>query len=156
MKRRTFIVGVAVAGVAGYKATNAEYSIPELSLESQQDLSEQELSGGFERIEFQEDGTAEIYFDQFHDMDGFVFKYHKQSIERSLYSCSAPHSEDDFSVTLPIIELIQNSEIEYPDRKFNLVSAKGGFAMCGQERIGGIITETMDTATFKIPSQFEI
>lgn len=115
---------------------------------------EQDLGAGFDRLVWQDSGDAKVYFDPRHKMNGFYILHEYESDPMSgLASCSAPKFAGP--MTVPLIDLIQSSRIDYPTRQFKFIGAKGMFSGC--PRTSSLIPiETYGVAHFTIPEQFDI
>ena len=118
-----------------------------------------QLGGPFKEITFYQDGTAGLLFEQFHDADGFYVKYHQEeSIKDAILSCQSPKSGSEGETTVDIISAIQNENINYPDRRFDIVAASGAFDDCSysQQYTFTMIQDELYTATVPIPTAFEL
>ena len=164
MHRRTvlsFLLGGVVggSGVALYGPDNSRERISRL-IEGQpvdeEPPVEYMLGGPFKRIRYKQDGTVELYFEQFHDADEFYIKYHQDSDMGDLfYSNVAPETGTTEPVVFDLISQIQATGVEYPDRRFDLVAVKGTIPESAVISADAV-TEKIHTATLRIPTAFEL
>jgi hypothetical protein len=164
MKRRTVILGAAgLAGggfyLGGGDVSNVLDTVDGAVSGENSTPMEQEFGGDeLQKITFHEDGTADIWFEQFHDAHGFFIRYHEDNTaEDAIFACSAPESGEEGPVTIPLVTAIQKNSIDYPDRKFAIVAARGGFGTCDYGfRGSAFVNEKLSTATFRVPDEFDM
>lgn len=116
--------------------------------------SKQSLADPFKHIEYHEDGTAELAFVEFHEVDGWMLRYHEyDDLENGLHICQAPEGQ---TVSINLVELLQRQNREYPDRTFELVALIGAFDSCSYANPINTITDIHSTETIRLPSQYTI
>lgn len=115
---------------------------------------EQELDGGFDRLVWQPDGTARIYFDEIHSIHGFFIMHASRSDPYSgLAQCGAPDGPGPVSV--PIVKYARSSGINFPTREFKLLAGRGLGGACSTQFFQ-IAIETGVETYFTIPDRFDI
>lgn len=166
MNRRTFLAVIG-GGIGGaYLVSQSDRELPTLPVNGTQlpvgsGYEEgwpktESLGGPFKEIRYFEDGTAEIVFNKFHEIDGWFLMYHRyDDIDNALHVCEAPDRSSP-SVSINLIELLQAQNTEYPDRRFNLIAARGSFDGCSYQDRFNLITKRVHTATIHIPPEFTI
>jgi len=117
---------------------------------------EQDLDDGFDRLVWQEDGSAEVYFEDTHGMDGFYIAHESDSPKKAFASCDAPRYGG--SMTVPLLNLIRSEGYAYPSRRFKLVGGEGAFTSCTTPGEVYWIDAfgTKGTTYFTVPERFEL
>lgn len=124
---------------------------------SENDPMTQELSGGFDRMEWQPDGSADVYFVPSHQMASFDILHESQdNRDPSLGVCSAPSQFEKGPQSVPLLEYLQSTPGEYPSRRFKLVGSRGnGPRECNEARYS-VIIEVTSVTYFTVPERFEL
>lgn len=147
MKRRTILGGI-VGGVlvGGYYNGVHERVLPP------SDPMNQSLSGDFDRIEFSENGDAELYFDQGSSCSGFALLHRTQSVEdNTIMMCEAP--EFTGPIEFNVISKIKQSKLNYPNNQFKAVGLEGGFSRCNSPNDLAFYGEKTSSTRFIVPDQ---
>lgn len=108
-------------------------------------------SSGFDRLEWNEDGSATLWFDDDHGMDGFEIAHTYQDIvDDNIVMGAAPDFQGP--IELPLVGYIRDSNVEYPNREFVLGAFKGLFMEFDRPRFN-IVEERLGTQDFTVPEK---
>lgn len=122
----------------------------------------QELSNGFELLEWHQDGTATIHFDMDYyvdPMNGFAIYYeHKDDLFDSIQQCSVPESTT--KLTVPLVEIIRQTGWNYRSRNFQLFGLQNYPPDCHNDEWTWMLDmsepELMESTWFTVPERFDI
>lgn len=117
---------------------------------------EQELDDGFDRLVWQPDGSAEVFFEDTHGMDGFYIGHESDAPEKAVASCGAPRYGG--SVDVPMLDLLRSDGYDYPTRRFKLIGGEGAFGECSTwaDVSNMAMFDTYGTTHFTVPERFDL
>lgn len=154
MHRRSILVALAAAvGGVGWVARGKQIPLASISTANRHENypMTQNLSGGFDRLEWHDDGSMTVHFNQEHDMDGFgaLHRANDDFIDEDLFSCAAPTYGG--SVSIPFIDILLEIEATFPNNKFTFVGATGTYSECGTVVQVQVVGNQTTTAPFVVP-----
>ena len=115
---------------------------------------EQELDGGFDRLVWQPDGSAEIYFEADNQMNSFhLLHEYRDNPADEIAACAAP--EFSGMVKAPLVRFMKSEDVNYPTRRFKLVGTDVITQGC-QQPAYGVPYEVYGTAYFTVPERFDL
>lgn len=117
---------------------------------------EQDLGNGFDKLVWQPDGSAEVFFGETHGMDGFYIAHESDSEDEAFASCNAPRYGG--SIMVPLLALLRTDGYSYPSRRFKLIGGEGTFSECSTWAMvsNQALFGTTGTTYFTVPERFEI
>jgi len=117
---------------------------------------EQELDDGFDRLVWQPDGSAEVFFEETHGMDGFYIAHESDRPEDAIASCDVPRYGG--STTAPLLALLREDGYSYPTRRFKFIGGRGSFAKCSNFASVSYLAiyDPLGTAYFTVPERFDL
>jgi len=150
VNRRHFVALVGVSAVSGCLGGIAS----DIDDAGRDDLMTQSLHGDFTKVEFESSGKTTIHFSSDNDAEGFIVRHASEDdFKHIIYGCEAPRFDGTRAFNLvKIVNRKANNGVNYPNHKFEVVGAKGGFSSCdlGQS---AMVTEKTSSARFKIPKE---
>lgn len=158
--RRDLLMGGAAVGtastLAGCLGKTVGASLDGALETPDPNAMEQDLDEGFDRLVWNADGGAEVFFDDTHGMDGFFIAHESDEPKKAVASCDAPRYGG--SVTVPLLNILRAAGFDYPSRRFKFVGAEGAFSTC--ETPGEVYWidafGTLGTTYFTVPERFEL
>lgn len=166
VSRRELLIGFLGVGIGGVSVayTQGNGTVSGFIDNSSDDIlntpdpnaMEQELSDGFERLVWQEDGGAEIFFETTHGMDGFYIAHESDPSNKAIASCGTPRYGG--SKTVPLLDLLRSDGYEYPSRRFKLIGGEGSFSGCSTwaNVSNQALFGTTGTTYFTVPERFDL
>lgn len=168
LTRRDVLISVASAagGAAGYGLYSGSLKSP-LSADFSGALGDQSnstdeipmtqsLSGGFDRIVWQSDGSADVYFVNNHEMNAFYIMHETEDdLVEGIAACGAPEKFDVGPIEVPLIEYLREVPGRFPSRTFKFVGSTTVLSGCSNGVLP-IPIETHSDAYFSVPRQFNL